>query len=115
MKTAKLLIAIFGFALFALARGAEPRPPSSAMPATTTVNIPTAAAELATGYAAAVQQMSLKGLVVYFRGDKDVVALKGIRAVNAVGGVLLVTFSGGDMVALSAEKVLLITDGARTP
>lgn len=117
MKPIKLLVIFSGLTLATLARSIEQTPTVSAPPATpaTNVNVPTTAADLATGYAAAVQQMSLKGLVIYVRGEKDVVALKGIRAVNAVGGVLLITFSAGDKVAINAEKVLMITDGAHSP
>lgn len=117
MKTIKLLVIFSGLTLATLARSIEQTPTVTAAPAApaTNVSVPTTVADLATGYAAAVQQMSLKGLVVYVRGEKDVVALKGIRAVNAVGGVLLVTFSAGDKVAVNAEKVLMIADGAHTP
>ncbi|MBI3884470.1 MAG: hypothetical protein HY302_01885 [Opitutae bacterium] len=117
MKTISLLVVFSSLALATLARSGEQVPAGSAPPAApaTTINVPTTAADLATGYAAAVQQMSLKGLVIYVRGEKDIVVLKGIRAVNAVGGVLLVTFSGGDKAALNAEKVVMITDGAHAP
>lgn len=115
MKTRKLTLLLVSISVLTLARSAEVPNLPVAPPAVTTVNVATTATELATGYAAAVQQMSLKGLVLYFRGDKDVVALKGIRAVRALNGVLLITFSGGDMAAISAEKIVLITDGARTP
>lgn len=115
MKTTKNLLLFTGLALATFARSAEPAPGSAVPLPATTVNVATTATELANGYAAAVQQMSLKGLVIYFHGDKDVVALKGIRAVRALNGVLLVTFSGGDMAAINAEKVVLITDGARAP
>lgn len=115
MKNIKLTLVFASLSLIALARSAEQTSLPPTTPAVTTVNVATTATELANGYAAAVQQMSLKGLVIYFHGDKDVVALKGIRAVRALNGVLLVTFSGGDMAAINAEKVVLITDGARVP
>ena len=117
MKTIKLLVVFSSLTLATLARSTEQTPTVSTAPATpaTNVNVPTTVADLASGYAAAVQQMSLKGLVVYVRGEKDVVALKGIRAVNAVGGVLLITFSAGDKLAINAEKIVLITDGTHTP
>lgn len=115
MKNPNLALVLASLSLVALARSAEPAILPPAAPAVTTVNVATTATELANGYAAAVQQMSLKGLVIYFHGDKDIVALKGIRAVRALNGVLLVTFSGGDMAAINAEKVVLITDGPRAP
>lgn len=117
MKTIKLLVVFSSLTLATLARSTEQTPTVSAAPAApaTTVNVATTVTDLSTGYAAAVQQMSLKGLIIYCRGDKDVIALKGIRSVSAVGGVLLITFSGGDKVAINAEKVVLITDGTHAP
>ena len=117
MKTTQLILIFASLALVSLARSTEQAPTVSAAPAApaTTVNVATTVTDLSTGYAAAVQQMSLKGLIIYCRGDKDVIALKGIRSVSAVGGVLLITFSGGDKVAINAEKVVMITDGTHAP
>lgn len=71
--------------------------------------------ELAAGYAAAVGQMSLKNLAIHYRQGTGVVVFKGIRSVRALSGVLLVTFSAGDIVALNAENIVLIADGNRVP
>ena len=117
MKTTRFVLIFASLGLAALARSAEmaPTTPNRLPTPPTTVNLPTTVTDLATGYAGAVQQMSLKGLVIYFRSDKDVGALRDIRTVNAVSGVLLITFSGGDKLAISAEKILFITDGNHAP
>lgn len=94
---------------------AAPAEPAAPPPSPTTVNVPTTVAELASGYAAAIQQMSLKSLVIYLKADGKPVAIRGIRSARALGGVLLVTFSAGDMMAVNAEHIVMITDGARTP
>ena len=112
MKTTRLLLLSAGLAtgLFAAA------PESVTVPAApTNIVVPSAVSELASGYATAISQMSLKGLVIYFQGDGKVVAVRGIRSAKALHGVLLVTFSAGDMMAINAEKILLITDGSRSP
>lgn len=90
---------------------------SAPPPATTTpiVNIASPIADLAKGYAFAASQMSESRIVIYYRSEEKTVALKGIRSVRASGGVLLINLSGGDLVAISAERILLITDGGRTP
>ncbi len=95
--------------------GAANVEPIPAAPSTTNVTVTSPASELAAGYAAAINQMSLKSLVIYFQSDGKVSALKGIRAARALHGVVLVTFSAGDMMALNAEKIVLITDGNRAP
>jgi hypothetical protein len=79
------------------------------------VVIPTPAAELAAGYAAAIPQMSFKSLVIYLRSEGKVIAIRGIRSARAMNGVLLVVFSAGDSMAINAEQIVMITDGARTP
>jgi hypothetical protein len=96
---------------------ADQAPAGSAAPAApaTTVIVPSAVSELAAGYAHAVQQMSPKGLVIYYRGEKGVTPIKGIRSVRASNGVLIITFSAGDMMAIGAESVVMITDGIHNP
>lgn len=81
----------------------------------TNVVVPAAVSELAAGYANAVQQMTPKGLVIHYRGEKGVTPIRGIRSVRASNGVLIITFSAGDMMAISAESVVMITDGSRNP
>jgi hypothetical protein len=100
--------------LLPVLRGA-PAEPNQIVPVPTSVNVPTTAAELASGYATAVQQMSLKTLVIFVRGDGKTVAIKGIRSARAIHGVLLITFSAGDMMAINAEHIIMITDGSRVP
>jgi hypothetical protein len=111
----KKLLPLLALALVITARAATADPAGPAAPATTNVNVPTTAADLASGYAGAITQMSLKSLVIYVRGDGKIVAIKGIRSAKALDGVLLITFSAGDMMAINAEHVVMITDGARTP
>ncbi len=117
MRAAKPILPIAALAIAGFIHAADPLPPVPAMlpPPLPAMTVPTTVADLATGYAAAVQQMSLKGLVIYCQGDKGVNAIRGIRSVRAIAGVLLITFSAGDMLALSAERIILITDGSRTP
>ena len=117
MKTNRFVLILASLTLFSLAHSSELAPArvTSLSPTPATVNVPTTVSDLAIGFAGAVQQMSLKGLVIFYRGDKNVAALRDIRTVSAVGGVLLITFSGGDKMAISAEKILLITDGTHTP
>lgn len=86
-----------------------------AAPAMPSITVPTTAAELASGYAAAIPQMSLKSLTIFLRSEGKTVAIKGIRSTRALGGVLLIIFSAGDMMAVNAEHIVMITDGARTP
>lgn len=112
MKAFRALILTVGLVVGLRAAGPEP---VTVMPAPTSVTVPAEVSELAAGYAAAISQMSLKGLVIYFQGDGKVVSVKGIRSARALHGVLLVTFSAGDMMAINAERIVLITDGARTP
>ncbi|MES1168962.1 MAG: hypothetical protein ABUL61_07300 [Oleiharenicola lentus] len=113
MKTLRLFACLFCFLPVLGAATTEPAP---AMPTpSTNVSVPTTASELAAGYAAAIQQMSLKSLVIYLKSDGKVIALKGLRSARAVSAVLLITFSAGDMMAINAENIVLITDGARTP
>jgi len=112
MKTTRLFLLSAGLATGLFAAAPEP----VIVPAApTNIVVPSAVSELASGYAAAISQMSLKGLVIYFQGDGKVVAVRGIRSAKALHGVLLVTFSAGDMMAINAEKIVLITDGSRTP
>jgi hypothetical protein len=102
-------------ACLASALGAATVDPLPVAPSTTNVTVASPASELAAGYAAAINQMSLKSLVIYFQSDGKVTAVKGIRVARALHGVVLVTFSAGDMMAINAEKIVLITDGNRTP
>lgn len=94
---------------------ASVEPAAPAAPSTTNVTVPSPVSELAAGYAAAINQMSLKSLVVYFQSDGKIASVKGIRAARALHGVVLITFSAGDMMALNAERIVLITDGNRAP
>lgn len=112
MKAIHALTLALGLVVGLRAAGPEPVP---AMPTPTSVTVPAEVSELAAGYAAAISQMSLKSLVIYFQGDGKVVSVKGIRSARALNGVLLVTFSAGDMMAINAERIVFITDGARTP
>jgi hypothetical protein len=90
-------------------------PADSAPPVTNNITVPTTASELANGYAQAVQLMTLKSLVIYIRSEGKIVPIKGVRTARAMGAVLLIEFSAGDRMAINAEQILLITDGARTP
>ncbi|AOS45188.1 hypothetical protein Verru16b_02266 [Lacunisphaera limnophila] len=112
MKTLRLLLLLATLAPALPAALPETAP---AIPATTNVTVASPASELAAGYAAAIQQMSPKSLVVFFQSDNKVASVKGIRTARALHGVVLITFSAGDMMALNAERIVLITDGARTP
>lgn len=89
----------------------EETPPTS----TTNVYVPTTASELATGYATAIQQMTLKSLVIYLKSEGKTVAIRGLRSAKAMGAVLLIEFSAGDRMAVNAEQIVMITDGTRTP
>lgn len=112
MKKPLLLLALM---LLATVHAAPTEPAAPVAPATTNVTVPTTVADLASGYAGAITQMSLKSLVVYVRGDGKIIAIKGIRSAKALDGVLLITFSAGDMMAVNAEHIVMITDGTRTP
>ncbi|MBL9215721.1 MAG: hypothetical protein JNG83_09630 [Opitutaceae bacterium] len=101
-------LAVTGFA--GPAPEANPVPP-----APTIVNIPTPAADLAAGYAEAIRQMSLKSVTIHMKSDQKVIAIKGIRTAQALKGVLLLVFSAGDMMAVNAESIVMITDGNRVP
>ena len=116
MKTLKyLLLAAFlcntSHAQMPAAAPVEPQP----MPSPVHVTVPTTASELAAGYAAAIQQMSLKSTVIYLKSEGKTVPIKGIRTARALGAVLLIVFSAGDTMAVNAEHVVMITDGTRTP
>jgi hypothetical protein len=113
MKTLRLFACLF--CLLPLLGAATTEPFQSMPVPSTNVNVPTTASELAAGYAAAIQQMSLKSLVIYLKSDGKVIALKGLRSARAVSAVLLITFSAGDMMAVNAENIILVTDGTRTP
>lgn len=110
-----LILAALGGSVFA----ADPPTPNAYIPnqsgGMTTVTVPTTASELAAGYAAAVQQMSLKSLVIYMHSGGKIVPIRGIRSAKALSGVLLITFSTGDVMAVNAEQIVMITDGNRTP
>jgi hypothetical protein len=106
-----LLLATAGFA----APAGTPVEPQPVAPAPTTVLVPTTASELAAGYATAIPQMTLKSVILYLRSDGKVVPIKGIRSAKAMGAVLLIEFSAGDRMAVNAEQIIMITDGARTP
>lgn len=116
MKTLRLLIlaALLLPAVHAQMRSA-PVESIPVQPAPATINVPTTASELASGYAAAISQMSLKSLVIYLRSEGKIVPIKGIRLARSTGAVLLVEFSAGDRMAVNAEHIVMITDGARTP
>lgn len=96
-----------------------PLPPPGVIPGmptgSTSVNVPTTAAELAEGYAAAIAQMTLKSVVIYIRSEGQIVPIRGVRSARAMGAVLLIEFSAGDRMAVNAEHVIMITDGTRTP
>jgi len=113
MKTLRLSAALV--CLAPALRAASVEPVQAAPVPSYTVNVPTTAAELAAGYASAIQQMSLKSLVVYVKIDSKLVPLKGVRSARAVSAVLVITFSAGDTMAFNAENVVMITDGTRTP
>ncbi|HYC72489.1 MAG TPA: hypothetical protein VEB66_14870, partial [Opitutaceae bacterium] len=104
MKTIACLLLT---AALAAPLGAQTAPASPAAPSVMTVNAPPAVVELAQGFAAAASRMSVKSLVIYVRGEKDVTAIRGIRSVIAINGVLLVQFSAGDMVAVGADRVVM--------
>ena len=112
MKPIRLCLLLLALAT---ALGAAAPEPAVVLPGTTNITVATPASELAAGYAAAIQQMSLKSLVIYFQSEGKIVSIKGIRTAKALHGVVLVTFSAGDMMALNAERIVLITDGNRTP
>jgi hypothetical protein len=107
-----LLATLLGTAAFAESATVPAASPTA--PATTII-VPATITELANGFAASVQLMSLKSLVIWCKGEKAPVPVKGIRSVRASSGVLIITFSAGDMMAISAENIVLITDGNRTP
>ncbi len=115
MKTPKLIVLSLALALLPATFAATTDPTPPATPSTTTVNVPTIASELAAGYAQAVSLMSLKSLVIYMRSEGKIVPIKGIRSARAMGAVLLITFSAGDTMAINAEHIIMMTDGARTP
>ncbi len=114
MKSMRFLL-LFATLVASVESAAPTAPATTEAGATNNVVVQTAVSELAAGYALAVSQMSLKSLVIYYQGDGKVVAAKGIRSAKALQGVRLVTFSSGDMMALNAERIVLITDGSRTP
>jgi len=117
MKILLCLLLIFwgGNVVRAGVDGASPTPPAAATPPPPTINIPITVTELAEGYAAAIQQMSLRSLIIYLKSEGKTVPIKGIRSARAMNGVLLIVFSAGDMMAINAEHVVMITDGPRTP
>jgi hypothetical protein len=83
--------------------------------ASTIVNVPTTASELAAGYAVAINNMTLKTLIIYLRSEGKIVPIKGIRSARAMSAVLLIEFSAGDRMAVNSEHIIMITDGNRTP
>jgi hypothetical protein len=113
----------FKIILLAIALGptayAQSKPPSvmESLPALppTNINVPTTASELAAGYAMAIPQMTLKSVVIFLKSEGKVVTIRGIRSAKAMGAVLLIEFSAGDRMAINAEQIVMITDGARTP
>jgi len=114
MKTTVLLACLLCVLPALRAAPAEPVTPALPLPATT-VYVPSTAAELAAGYAAAIQQMTLRTLVIYIKSGGKTVPLKGLRSARALSAVLILTFQAGDMMAINAENVIMITDGTRTP
>ena len=115
MKSRRLVLLAAILTGIAQGQSRMPLPAEPVIPSTTNVTVPTTASELATGYAQAIQQMSLKSIVIFLRSDGKTVSIKGIRAARAMGAVLLVEFSAGDRLAVNAEQIVMITDGARTP
>ena len=113
MKTLKLLILAVVLLPAAFAATTEPAQPVA--PPTTNVNVPTTASELALGYSLAIQQMTLKSIIIYLRSEGKIVPIKGLRSAKAMGAVLLIEFSAGDRMAVNAEQIIMITDGVRTP
>lgn len=113
--TASLLLA----ALLAASAHAQAQPraalPTEFPQPNMNVNVPTVASELAQGYAQAIPQMTLKSVVIYLKSEGKVVPIRGIRSARAMGAVLLIEFSAGDRMAVNAEQIVMITDGARTP
>lgn len=110
MKNTKsaLLVALVGTLPFTTFAQQQP----AAQP---TLVVASSISELASGYATAAHQMSEARAVIFYKLNGKVVSLKGIRAIKAFNGVLYITMSAGDSVAISAESVILITDGGRTP
>lgn len=117
MKALKLLLlaAVLGTVAHAESRHSSGADVPPAPSGTTNVYVPTTASELAAGYAQAIQQMTLKSIVIYLRSEGRTVPIKGLRTAKAMGAVLLVEFSAGDRMAINAEQIVMITDGARTP
>ena len=107
----KSVAAIAMLALFPVIPYAQQQP---AAPAPTTI-VASAISELADGYATACRQMSEARAVIFYRLNGKTVSLKGIRAIKAFNGVLFITMSAGDSIAINAESVIFITDGGRTP
>jgi hypothetical protein len=110
MKTTKSV-------LMAVLLGAFPAAPFAQQEsgASPSVVVASSISELASGYATACRQMSESRAVIFYQINGKIASLKGIRAVKAFNGVLFVTLSAGDSVAISAESVVLVTDGGRTP
>lgn len=115
MKLLKFLLP--GLLVLSSASAAVPASPAaeSTIPVTNNITVPTTASELASGYAQAIPLMTLKSLVIYIRSEGKIVPIKGVRTARALGAVLLIEFSAGDRMAINAEQIILITDGARTP
>lgn len=73
-------------------------------------------AELAAGYAAAAKTMNPGRLVVFYRTESNrVEALTDVQSVRAIGGVIIVALFNGGSIAVSAEKIVMVTDTTRTP
>ncbi len=115
MKILLLLTVLLASAAHAQSRSAMPSDPGQPAPAVTNVNVPTTASELAAGYATAISQMTLKSVVIYLKSEGKIVPIRSIRTARAMGAVLLIEFSAGDRMAVGAEQIVMITDGARTP
>lgn len=110
MKTTKSVLLTVLLGALPLTPYAQQQP--TAQP---TIVVASAISELASGYASAARQMSEARAVIFYKLNGKIVALKGIRTITAFNGVLYITMSAGDSVAISAETVVMITDGGRTP
>lgn len=79
------------------------------------IQVGTTVSDLAKGYAEATRQLSESRIVIHYKVEGKMTALRGVRSVRAFHGVLLITLSGGESLILSAESIVMITDGGRTP
>ncbi|MBL9215893.1 MAG: hypothetical protein JNG83_10500 [Opitutaceae bacterium] len=112
LRPLAILAAVLSTTLSAAPAAREP----AAEPAPVTqFTLPPAVSELAAGFAAAVSELTPRNVTLHYREGAKLVALRGITAVQARNGVLIITFSAGDKAVLPADSVALITDGPRPP